>query len=112
MCVHLLYYCCCFLAVCSTALHLAASEGRTSCVSYLLSVGANAVALDRWGGTPLHDALRYGHRESADLLQASGAGVADTEYTRLLFDAIKLNKTEVFVMLLVVSMIIFHHMFT
>jgi glutaminase len=66
-----------------TALHLAAAEGRTAVVEYLAELaergaapGAGAAALsprDRWGGTPLDDALVHGRDDVARLLAARGA---------------------------------------
>ena len=62
-----------------TALHLAASEGHLECVKFII----NALPTDRksdvlsqkdrWGGTPLGDALRYEHYECADILREAGA---------------------------------------
>jgi len=60
-----------------TALHLAAAEGRLEVVRYLIeyykSRSVNISPLDRWGGTPLQDAIRGGHREIVALLQQEGA---------------------------------------
>ncbi len=41
-------------------LHLAAAEARILVVSFLLGISANPNCKDRWGGTPLDDALRGG----------------------------------------------------
>lgn len=54
------------------ALHLAAANGRLLAVSYLLSTGANPNVQDRWGSTPIEDALRNGHTHCAVLLRANG----------------------------------------
>ena len=43
-----------------TCLHLAASEGLLSVARFLLEAGAELNAKDRWGGTPLRDAVRAG----------------------------------------------------
>jgi glutaminase len=52
-----------------TALHLAAAEGQTEIVSYLLATGTNAEPVDRWGGTPLSDAQANDHSHIVELLQ-------------------------------------------
>jgi glutaminase len=43
-----------------TALHLAASEGHLSIVQYLIESGCfiDIIPKDRWGNTPLDDAIR------------------------------------------------------
>ena len=57
-----------------TAMHLAASEGLLEVVTYLVEqLSANHSPLDRWGGTPLDDALRHRHTAVADYLQSKGA---------------------------------------
>ena len=57
-----------------TAIHLAASEGRLDVVKGLiLELKANPSPVDRWGGTPLDDALRQGHAETATFLRGHGA---------------------------------------
>ena len=50
------------------ALHLAASEGRNGVVRFLLGHGCRRDRQDRWGNTPLQDALREGHPLTARLL--------------------------------------------
>jgi glutaminase len=42
-------------------------------VEYLLDNGADASPEDRWGGTPLDDAVRHGHGDVAQLLTRRGA---------------------------------------
>lgn len=57
-----------------TAIHLAASEGKLDVVKCLiLELKANPSPVDRWGGTPLDDALRQGHAETAAFLRGQGA---------------------------------------
>ena len=53
-----------------TCLHLAASVGNKLIVTALLEAGSDLNFQDRWGGTPLSDAVREGHREiSHDLIE-------------------------------------------
>lgn len=52
-----------------TALHLAASEGHTAVVSYLLEKRVNPGLVDRWGGTPKSDAERGGHVGTYEILK-------------------------------------------
>ena len=56
-----------------TALHLAASEGRLGIVEDLLNAGRAAQSVDRWGGSPLDDALRHRHHAVASELRKRGA---------------------------------------
>ena len=44
------------------ALHLAAAVGNFEVVVYLSARKANINILDRWGGTPLEEAIRGGHQ--------------------------------------------------
>lgn len=44
------------------ALHLAAAEGRYKVAEYLVNKGANVHVKDRWGATPLDEAIRAGVR--------------------------------------------------
>eukprot|EP00441_Pelagodinium_beii_P023670 CAMPEP_0197665036 /NCGR_PEP_ID=MMETSP1338-20131121/58994_1 /TAXON_ID=43686 ORGANISM="Pelagodinium beii, Strain RCC1491" /NCGR_SAMPLE_ID=MMETSP1338 /ASSEMBLY_ACC=CAM_ASM_000754 /LENGTH=442 /DNA_ID=CAMNT_0043243787 /DNA_START=176 /DNA_END=1504 /DNA_ORIENTATION=- len=70
-----------------TALHLAASEGLMLAVQILIKdLGADPNVSDRYGGTPLDDAIRAGHTRVAEFLQAHGglqgktAHFADPEF--------------------------------
>lgn len=60
-----------------TALHLAASEGHADVLRYLLPLGAAADSTDRWGNTPLDDAIRNGDEESIALLQPKMSEVGE-----------------------------------
>lgn len=55
-----------------TALHLAASEGQSHVVRYLLSKNVTVNPIDRWGGTPLSDAIRSNHLDIIELLKEKG----------------------------------------
>lgn len=59
-----------------TALHIAASEGNTRVAQLLLEAGALPSPVDRFGNTPLADALRSGHAATAALLRAHGGALA------------------------------------
>lgn len=57
-----------------TAMHLAASEGLLEMVTYLIDeLKASHSPVDRWGGTPLDDALRHNHSTVVEFLVRSGA---------------------------------------
>jgi len=56
-------------------LHLAAGEARVLAVSFLLGISADPNDHDRWGGTPMDDALQGAtlyHHYCAKLLQGWG----------------------------------------
>jgi len=62
-----------------TALHLACSEGQSKVVQWLLIEGGQAATpnpTDRWGGTPLRDAIRNHHTKTSKLMRDVG-GVED-----------------------------------
>ena len=52
-----------------TGIHLAASEGHVEAVKFFIEHKANLSPKDRWGGTPLADALREKHTAVAALLK-------------------------------------------
>jgi len=56
-----------------SALHLAAAEGQLATVKFLLEKGADVNATDRWGRTPLDDAISSKHQDVVELLLKSGA---------------------------------------
>jgi len=55
-----------------TALHVAAAEGKLECVQELINLGAFVNAKDRWGNTPLDDAVFFQRTEVADFLREKG----------------------------------------
>ena len=76
-----------------TALHLAASEGKADVVRYLIECNCNITCKDRFGGTPLDDAVRHNFDLPnaallQDLLRQNGASLmqSDTNYTVKLCD--------------------------
>ena len=59
-----------------SCLHVAASEGNDSVIRFLLAhTCIHLNELDRWGGTPLRDAVREGHKSAARDLHAAGAAL-------------------------------------
>ncbi|XP_039603192.1 glutaminase 2b isoform X1 [Polypterus senegalus] len=53
-----------------TALHVAASEGHMEVVRFLVDgCKVNPFTKDRWGNSPLDDAVQFGHQEVADYLK-------------------------------------------
>ena len=61
-----------------TALHVSSAEGHEKIVDFLLLSQADPNCKDRWGGTPLQDALTGGHIATAHILKAKGAAVPDS----------------------------------
>ncbi|XP_044497127.1 integrin-linked protein kinase 1 isoform X2 [Mangifera indica] len=56
-----------------TALHVAACQGFTEVVELLLQRGADVDPKDRWGSTPLADAIYYKNHDVIKLLEKHGA---------------------------------------
>ncbi|KAG0491789.1 hypothetical protein HPP92_005187 [Vanilla planifolia] len=56
-----------------TALHVAACQGRVAVVECLLRKGAVVDPKDRWGSTPLADAIHYHNHDAIKLLEKHGA---------------------------------------
>ncbi|KAG6951529.1 hypothetical protein JG688_00013699 [Phytophthora aleatoria] len=51
-----------------TLLHVASAEGHLQIAKYLVDCGANVNLLDRWGSSPLSDAVDFAHNELAKFL--------------------------------------------
>ena len=74
----------------------AATIGDIDAVKQSLAGGADVNAREKWGGTPLHWAANWGHKEIAEMLIAAGADVNakdHNDYTPLDF-ANRLKHTE------------------
>ncbi|KAJ0080774.1 hypothetical protein Patl1_10332 [Pistacia atlantica] len=56
-----------------TALHVAACQGFTEVVELLLQRGADVDPKDRWGSSPLSDAIYYKNHDVIQLLEKHGA---------------------------------------
>ena len=56
-----------------TGIHLAASEGHEEVVRYFIERRVDINPKDRWGGTPLADAMRGNHTAVIELLEKNGA---------------------------------------
>lgn len=56
-----------------TALHLAAAEGQYDVVKFLVRYGVELSPVDRWGFTPLDDAVTNDHHEVSRFLRNKGA---------------------------------------
>uniref|UniRef100_A0A4W5M154 glutaminase n=1 Tax=Hucho hucho TaxID=62062 RepID=A0A4W5M154_9TELE len=53
-----------------SALHVAASEGHSEVIRFLVdNTGANYSLKDRWGNTPMQEAMRHSHGPAAKLLK-------------------------------------------
>ncbi len=75
-----------------TPLHLAASNGHLKFVKYLFAMCENldVNCCDRWGGTPLDDAIREGHLSVVTYLKEMG-GVGRADYSRSRTDETGMN---------------------
>ncbi|XP_035276247.1 60 kDa lysophospholipase isoform X4 [Anguilla rostrata] len=62
-----------------TPLHIAACEGHLAVVQYLLGKGATVYARDRYGATPLRNAVRFRHKDIVKLLRQTGAHLSRDE---------------------------------
>jgi len=69
-----------------TPLHLAASENKLKVLYYLvMDAKVDVNPIDRWGSSPLDDAIRTRHHEATAFLKGSGAlsGKGDSMFKRL-----------------------------
>ncbi|XP_053704430.1 glutaminase kidney isoform, mitochondrial-like isoform X1 [Synchiropus splendidus] len=63
-----------------TALHIAAAEGHVEAVMFLTEIcKVNPLMKDRWGNTPIEDALQFGHDGVASVLREYQARYMDAE---------------------------------
>ena len=56
-----------------SVLHIAASRGYIKMVQYLIEHGGDVNATDRWGATPITEALYQNHANIVDVLSKAGA---------------------------------------
>jgi len=70
-----------------TAMHLSAAEGHLPVITFLTSCKANVNAKDRWGATPLEDAIRNGFAVVVRHLNQCGGQVRDEMAAELLCTA-------------------------
>lgn len=59
------------------ALHLAGSEGALECAKLLVNRRADINVTDRWGGSPLDDAIRSNHKNVIAFLKENGGKIGD-----------------------------------
>ncbi|CAI5516374.1 unnamed protein product [Closterium sp. Naga37s-1] len=77
-----------------TALHLAASRGFPDICSFILREGGAANRKDRFGVTPLLEALRAGHMQTAEVLREHGAQILLDDPASELCHAVKRGMVE------------------
>ncbi len=82
-----------------TALHVAASEGKLEMVRYLIAAGAKVNRSDRWGGSPLDDALRHRHPEVAKYIRSKGGRTGNADKSTSLITAASEGDVEEVMML-------------
>lgn len=64
-----------------TALHLAVAEEQVQSVRILLDRGASVDVMDRWGNTPLLEALKLNNRPIAEALVGKGANLRSNAFS-------------------------------
>ncbi|KAJ9535348.1 hypothetical protein OSB04_un001541 [Centaurea solstitialis] len=68
-----------------TALHVAACQGFSDVAELLLNAGAEVDPQDKWGSTPLADAIHYKHHGVVKLLEKHGAKHLASYYVHSVF---------------------------
>lgn len=64
-----------------TLLHIASAEGHYDIVKYLVDCAANVNLLDRWGTSPLSEAIDFAHNKVARFLMANHANESGNRAT-------------------------------
>ena len=67
-----------------TSFHLAASEGHLHIIEWLMEIEADPSVKDRYGNTPMADAVRHKRDEVIDLLRAHGEALESDDAASLL----------------------------
>ena len=57
----------------SSPLGMASADGHAAVIELLLAAGADVAHKDKWGDSPLSEAVSNSHEEAAGLLRAAGA---------------------------------------
>eukprot|EP00899_Mesostigma_viride_P007204 jgi/Mesvir1/16485/Mv10043-RA.1 len=70
-----------------TALHVAAAEGKTAIVEFLIAHNADVNVVDRWGASPLDDAVKFGHEWVARVIRTHGGVIKSKASSELLCSA-------------------------
>ena len=65
-----------------TPLHIASCDGHLEVVRYLLDWGAPVHIRDRYGHSPLDDAIKFNHLEVIQLLRQAGAHLTIAVHTQ------------------------------
>jgi ankyrin repeat protein len=83
-----------------TALHLACAEGHARVVIHLIEAGADVNATDRWGVTPIEDAMKGRHKMVVEMMFKEGVTIRSDACVSMMCEAASKDDVE-FLQLLV-----------